>query len=85
MQLCFLGMTSAIKITQIPTCTTLNQGWVLDLGPETKSQKAAPKHCTICDMSFAQYMVLTKGPCPYFCSHYIKKGPLYFIHATQKF
>jgi len=29
-QLCFLGMTSAIKNHEIPTCTTLNQGWVVD-------------------------------------------------------
>jgi len=29
-------------------------------------------------MSFAQYMTLKKGPLP------LKKGPLYFTHATQK-
>jgi len=33
-------------------------------------------------MSFAQYVVLKKGP--YICSRYIKKGPLYFTHATQR-
>ena len=26
-----------------------------------------------------------RAPCPYVCSRYIKKGPLYFTHATQKF
>jgi len=36
MQLCFVGVTSAIKITQIPTRTTLKHGRVLDLGPESK-------------------------------------------------
>jgi len=36
-------------------------------------------------MSFSQYVVLKKGPCPYVCSRCIKKGPLYFTHATQKF
>jgi len=36
-------------------------------------------------MSFAQYMVLKKVPCPYVCSRYIKKGPLYFTHATEYF
>ena len=25
-----------------------------------------------------------RTPCPYNCSRYIKKGPLYFTHATQK-
>jgi len=47
-------------------------------------QKAAPKHYTICDMSFAQYMVLKKGQLPLYLFTLQQKG-LYFTHDTQKF
>jgi len=33
-------------------------------------------------MSFAQYMVLKKGPSPYVCSRYIKKGPYILLHKS---
>ena len=36
-------MTSAIKITEIPTCTTLNQGWVLDFRARVKIAESCPK------------------------------------------
>jgi len=60
-------------------------GWVLDFRARVKITESCPKTLYICDMSFAQYMVLKKGPLPYVCSRYIKKRPLYFAHATQKF
>jgi len=84
MQLCFLGMTSAIKITETPTCTTLNQGWILDFRPGSKSQKAAPKHCTIFVMSFAQYMALKKGSLPLslFTLHQ-KRAPIFYACYTK--
>jgi len=72
-----------LKITVIPAWTTLNQGWVLDFRVRVKSQKASPKHCTICDMSFAQYMVLKKGPLPLFV-HVTSKKVSYILHMLHK-
>jgi len=36
-------------------------------------------------MSFAQYMVLKKGPLPLCLFTLDQKWPLYFTHATQKY
>jgi len=49
------------------------------LGPESKSQKAA----SICDMSFAQYVALKKGPLPLclFTLHQIW-APIFYTHKN---
>jgi len=64
---------------------TLNQGLVLEFRTRVKIAESSLKTlynlcyviCTIYD--------LEKVPLAPVCSRYIKKWPLYFAHATQKF
>ena len=82
MQLCFLGVTSAVKITEMPTCTTLNQGWVLDFKARVKIAESCPKHCTICDVICTTYG-LEKEPLALFVRVTSKKIP-YILHMLHK-
>jgi len=73
-----------LKITEIPPCTTLNQGWVLDFRARVKTAESFPK--TLYNLWYVICTIygLEKGPLIPVCSRYIKKGLLYFTHATQK-
>ena len=77
--------TVGAKITEIPTYTTFNQGWVSDLRAWVKIAESCLK--TLYNL---WYVICTiygheKGSTAPVCSRYIKKAPLYFKHATQKF
>ena len=85
MQLCFLGVTSAIKNHWNSNMHTLNQGWVIEFRVRVKIAESCLK--TLYNLCYVICTIygLEKVPLAPVCSRYIKKWPLYFTHATQKF
>jgi len=84
MQLCFLGMTPAIKITGIPACTTPNQGWVLDVKARVKIAESCPK--TLYSLWYVVCTIygLEKGPVALVFVHVTSKNGPYILHMLQK-
>jgi len=85
MKLCFLGMTSAIKNTETPACTTLNQGWVLDFRARVKIPESCSKTLYNLWYVICTTYGLEKGPnAPMFVHVTSKKGP-YILHMLHKY
>jgi len=81
MRLHFLGVMSAIENhINFPMLDYLPAVNISIQGPETKSQKVGPKHCTICDISCVQFVV--KGaPSP---NALYQKRDLYILQLLYK-
>jgi len=68
------------------TCTTLNQGWVLDFRALSQNRRKLPQNnvqLVICHLH--NIWSWNRASCPCVCSRYIKKELLYFTHAAQTF
>ena len=73
-----------LKLTEIPICTTVNQGWVLDFRTRVKIAESCPK--TLDNLWYVIYAIygLEKEPvAPMFVHVTSKKGP-YILHILHK-
>jgi len=72
-----------LKVTEIPTCTTLNQGWVLDFRARDKIAESCLK--TLYNLWYVICTIygLEKVPLAPVCSRYIKKGP-YILNMLHR-
>jgi len=57
-------------------------GMVLDFRARVKITESCPKALYNLWCHLHNIWSWNRAHCPYVCSRYIKKGPLYFTHAT---
>ena len=73
-----------LKITEIPTCTTLHQEWVLDFKARVKIAESCPKTLYNLWYTICAIYGLEKGPiAPIFIHVTSKKGPC-ILHMLHK-
>jgi len=82
MQLCFPGVTSAIKNHRNSNMFNSQSGVGIRISGQTKNRRKPPQNIVqfvICHLH--NTWSWKRAHCPYICSLFIKKGPLYFAHA----